>query len=84
MTEEKYYQQIEALVGKTISYCGMDCKVTMIAKYVKPKNEHIVGFKALYILKIINPNKEDLETFDGGYLYASDSDIEFAKSFDKD
>jgi hypothetical protein len=77
-TEAEYYKPIEDLVGKTINYCGMDCKVELIAKYVKPEHFNIVNFRCVYVLKIQNPSEKQLNEFEDGYLYASSRDIMYS------
>jgi hypothetical protein len=77
-TEEEYYKPIEDLVGQTIDYCSMQCKVVQIAKYVKPKDFHLVGFRCLYVLQIINPTISELEAFEEGYLYANSDNIMYS------
>jgi len=69
-TDEEYYKPIEDLIGKTVNYCDMICEVVQIPKYVEPKDFYIVGFRCIYILKILEPTKEQLEHFDKGFLYA--------------
>lgn len=77
-TEEAYYKPIEDLIGQTIEYCQMKCKVVKIAKYVKPEHFKLAGFRCIYILKIIKPTKQDLENFEDGYLFASSEAIMFS------
>lgn len=69
-TEEEYYKPIEDIVGQTVNYCGMICKVRMISKYVKPEHFNICGFKCVYILEILEPTEEELQHFDDGFLFA--------------
>jgi hypothetical protein len=76
---EQYYQSIEEIVGKTVEYYGMKCTVEQVFKYVKPEHELIAGFRAVYILKIINPTKEELNQFEDGYLFADTRSIQHSK-----
>ena len=70
-TKEEYYKPIEDLIDKTVNYCDMICKVVQISKYVEPKDFYIVGFRCIYILKILEPTKEQLEHFNEGFLYTN-------------
>lgn len=70
-TEEEYYKPIENIIGETVNYCGMVCKVKMIAKYVKPEHFSLAGFRCVYVLEILEPTEEELQRFEGGFLYAN-------------